>query len=391
MTAKAGDNCLVCGGQSLEPLITIPDIPTLCNRLCASETEARNAPRGDISLNYCLDCGHIVNSSFDESRVKYDGHFENTLTFSPHFRRYADATADRLINRYGLTGKRIVEIGCGNGEFLHLLCNPGNRGEGYDPSQPTSRSMAGRGSLEIIGRKFSVEDARGADFVCCRHVLEHLPEPVDLLRRLYETMARKADAVVFFEVPNALYTLDRLGIWDVIYEHVSYFTPSSLLRAFRGAGFSVCCAETAFDDQYIWLEARVDREASPSASPRRPPNGLYTSFNARFAEKVEQWRRRVDQLKSERRHVVIWGGGAKGAMFLNLLRVSTGAGIDWVVDVNPRKHSHFIPLTGQKIVSPDWLLKAPPDLVVVMNPEYEREVRTMIGDMGISCEVVAST
>jgi SAM-dependent methyltransferase len=390
MTGKGGESCLVCGGKPLEPLISIPGVPTLCNRLCASEAEARNATRGDIRLSFCPDCGHIVNSAFDQARVNYDGRFENTLSFSPRYRLYAEMTADRVINRYGLNGKRIVEIGCGNGDFLRLLCGPGNRGEGYDPSQPNSRSAAGRGSFEIIGRNFAVEDARGADFVCCRHVLEHLPEPVDLLRQLHESMAVRADAVVLFEVPNGLFTLDRLGIWDIIHEHVSYFTLSSLVRAFHRAGFSVCSAESAFDDQYLWLEARVDGESSPSALPKRPSDVLYSSFNARFAERIELWRQRIDQLKYDRRHVVIWGGGAKGVMFLNLLRVPAGSGIDWVVDINPRKQGHFVPLMGQRIVGPDCLLKDPPDLVIVMNPEYEREVRSMIDDMGISCQVVST-
>ena len=109
MTAKGSNSCLICGG-SLEPLISLTDVPTLCNRLCASEAEARNAPRGDIRLSYCPDCGHVVNSAFDQEQVDYDVRFENTLTFSPRYRQYAEMTADRVINRYGLSGKRIVEI-----------------------------------------------------------------------------------------------------------------------------------------------------------------------------------------------------------------------------------------------------------------------------------------
>jgi 2-polyprenyl-3-methyl-5-hydroxy-6-metoxy-1,4-benzoquinol methylase len=390
MTGMACHSCLVCGGTSLKPLISIPDVPALSNRLCVSEAEAANAARGDISLIYCLDCGHVANSAFDQSRVSYDGRFENTLTFSPRYRQYADATTDRLINRYGLLGKSIVEIGCGSGDFLRLLCRAGNHGKGYDPSQPTSRSGAGLGSVEIIGRDFAVEDARGADFVCCRHVLEHVPEPMALLRQLRESLDVRDDAVVFFEVPNGLFTLDRLGIWDIIHEHVSYFMPSSLVRAFDRAGFRVCCTESAFDDQYLWLEARVDGQVPPLGPPERPPDTLYSSFNARFAEKVAQWRQRIDELRSDRRQVAIWGAGAKGVMFLNLLRVSAGAGIDCVVDINPRKQGHFVSLMGQRIVGPDYLLQNPPDLVVVMNPEYEREVGRMIDDMGIRCEVVGA-
>src|SRR6516225_8198345 len=388
MMMKAYDDCLVCGGTLLKPLISISDVPTLCNRLCASEAEAANAPRGDISLTYCLDCGHVVNSAFDHARVNYDGRFENSLSFSPHYRQYADATAQRVINRYGLNGKRIVEIGCGTGDFLRLLCNPGNRGEGYDPSQPNSRSAAGRGSFGITGRNFAVEDALGADFVCCRHVLEHLAEPMDLLRQLHDSMANKADAVVFFEVPNGLFTLDRLGIWDIIHEHVSYFMPSSLVRAFHAEGFRVCWTESAFDDQYLWVEARVDGHVSSSDLPKRPSDALYRSFSVRFADKVVQWRRQIEESRSHGRHVVIWGAGSKGDMFLNLLRVTAGSGIDWVVDINPRKQGHFVPLMGQRIVGPDCLLRDPPDLLVVMNPEYESEIRETIENMGIRCEVM---
>jgi len=391
MTAgKPYDCCLICGAKSLEPLISIPHVPTLCNRLCASEAEAANAPRGDVSLVYCLDCGHVANSAFDQAHVRYDGRFENTLTFSPRYRQYADVTADRLINRYGLDDKRIVEIGCGSGDFLRLLCCPVNHGQGYDPSQPTGRSAAGHGSIEIIGRNFEVEDASGADFVCCRHVLEHLPEPMGLLRQLHKSMATRVGTVAFFEVPNGLFTLDRLGIWDIIHEHVSYFMPSSLVRAFRDAGFTVCRTEAAFDDQYLWLEARVAGEPSPSGLPKRPPDALYSSFGARFAEKIVEWRRCIDRFRCDNREVVIWGAGAKGVMFLNLLQVTAGSGVDWVVDINPRKHGNFVPVMGQRIIGPDCLLQSPPDLVIVMNPEYEREVRAMINDLGIGCDVVSA-
>jgi SAM-dependent methyltransferase len=392
MTATARGVCLVCGGTSVDPLISIPNVPTLCNRLCASEAEARNAAHGDIDLVYCRDCGHIVNAAFDQALVNYDGRFDNTLTFSPRYRQYADATSERLINRYSLSGKRIVEIGCGNGDFLHLLCAGGNDGKGYDPSQPTSGSAdVGLGSVEIIGREFTVEDARGADFVCCRHVLEHLSEPMSLLRELYKGVAIRDGSIVFFEVPNALFTLERLGIWDIIYEHVSYFTPFSFVEAFRCAGFKVCCAGSAFDDQFLWLEGRADGHTPTIRPPPSPPSDtLYSSFRDRFNQKVAQWRRRIDELRSAGRHVVIWGGGAKGVMFLNLLRVTAGEGIDVVVDINPRKHGHFVPLMGQKIAGPDRLLQEPADLVIVMNPEYESEVRSMINQIGLSCDVVSA-
>jgi SAM-dependent methyltransferase len=387
MMDKAGEACLACGGTEVEPLLSIPNVPALCNHLCASAVEATSAPRGTISLSYCRDCGHVANSGFDPARVHYDSRFENTLSFSPRYRSYAEATADRLIRRYRLCGKRIVEIGCGNGDFLRLLCAAGNDGAGYDPSQPNGRYASGRGNFTIIGRNFTAADAQGADLVCCRHVLEHLPEPGVLLHRLRASIA--AGSIVFFEVPNALFVLDRLSIWDIIYEHVSYFTPSSLAQAFHGAGFGIRSIETGFDDQYLWIEAAAGDRAAPGTMPP-PEEALYRSFGARFAERVAGWHRRIDEARCRKRRIVVWGAGAKGVMFANLLRIPAGQGIDWLVDVNPRKHGHFVPLTGQQIVGPDCLRRAPPDLVVIMNPEYESEIRSMIVALGIDAETVVA-
>lgn len=388
MTNKAAETCLVCGGGAVAPLLSIPDVPALCNRLCASAAEAAQAPRGHILLSYCRGCGHIVNSGFDPGRVNYDGRFENTLSFSPHYRSYAEATADRLVRDYRLGGRRIVEIGCGSGDFLRLLCAAGNDGTGYDPSQPTGRYTAGNGNFAIFGRNFTGADARGADLVCCRHVLEHLSEPGALLRDLRANLVD--GGIVFFEVPNALFTLDRLGIWDIIHEHVSYFTPSSLALAFRNAGFGIRRSGTGFDDQYLWIEAVAANRAAAGTVPQPPEGALYRSFGARFAERVARWRRHIDEAHSRGRRVVVWGAGAKGVMFANLLRIPAGAGIDRVVDVNPRKQGHFIPLTGQRIVGPECLRQDPPDLVVVMNPEYEPEIRSMLAGIGIDVAVAVA-
>ena len=225
MTGEANNACLICG-TSVKPLIDIPDVPVLCSRLCASVAEAATAPHGDNCLTYCFHRGHVVNCAFDPARVTYD----STLSYSPRYRQYANAAASRVICRYGLTGKRIVEIGCGGGDFLDLLCSAENSGEGYDPSQPTGRDAAGAGSFEIIGRNFAVEDASGIDFVCCRHVLEHLPKPLDLLRRFHKGLFAGGGAVVLLALNTLLRTRQDL----VIIMHPEYQSEIRSILANRG-------------------------------------------------------------------------------------------------------------------------------------------------------------
>ena len=83
--------------------------------------------------------------------------------------------------------------------------------------------------------------------------------------------------------------------------------------------------------------------------------------------------------------MVIWGGGARGVTFLNL--VDTEGAIRYAVDVNPRKAGAFVAGTGQQFVLPSVLTSYKPDVVVLMNPIYQQEVSAMLRDLGLRPEL----
>jgi hypothetical protein len=68
-------------------------------------------------------------------------------------------------------------------------------------------------------------------------------------------MGAESDAAVFFEVPNALFMLERNSFWDIMYDHRFYFTPFSLSDLFERAGFQPIAVRTRFQDQYVTLDA----------------------------------------------------------------------------------------------------------------------------------------
>ena len=134
-TNSVGAACPVCDSGGVRLFMTIPQVPVHCNLLWSAREEALKAPRGDIELVFCRGCGHIFNATFDPLLMEYSQAYENSLHFSPRFQRYARSLAVRLIERHGLRGKDIIEIGSGQGDFLKLLCEiGGNRGLGFDPS-----------------------------------------------------------------------------------------------------------------------------------------------------------------------------------------------------------------------------------------------------------------
>jgi SAM-dependent methyltransferase len=381
---------VVCDSSALEHVIRVPDVPVYCNVQWETRAEALAASRGDIDLVFCGSCGHVFNQAFDPLRVEYSPRYENSLHFSGRFKEYADALAERLVARYGLHGKDVIEVGCGKGEFLALLCDRGgNRGLGFDASYVADEgSGAERRGLTVVREPFGdPHSVHAADLVCCRQVLEHVRCPRELLEPVRRVLERRPGAVTYFEVPNALFTLRHGGIWDLIYEHCSYFTAESLVAAFERAGCDVLDAYEAFEGQYLGVEAAAHRGAGRGVgSGARPSRAALTAdvraFERRDREQVGAWRGRLERARADGERVALWGAGSKGVTFLNVLGITDQ--VETVVDVNPRKHGRFVPGTGHRIVPPAALLESPPGLVLIMNGIYEAEIAGTLRALGLS-------
>lgn len=376
--------------------------------------EAVACPRGDIRLHACAACDHVFNAAFDPQRVTYEPSYDNALDHSSRFRAYSSALANRLIEAYALRGKRIVEIGCGNGAFLLQLCHPpGTEGLGFDPSY-TPRSIPDHlaGRVQFVPELFTGQDAsKGAHFVCCRHVLEHIDAPASLLTLVRAALAGQPHSAAYFEVPNLAFILRDRSVWDVIYEHVSYFSESSLIHLFERSGFKVLRADEAYNGQFLGIEvapsdapalpdAHASMEASAPSTPRgtarsapshasgsgtRPASPLQREARA-FASTVRalqaRWQRHVEDLVGAEQKVVLWGAGSKAVSFSNML--SLGEAAPYVVDINPNKQGAYLAGTGQHIIGPDFLRTYQPGAIIVMNPIYAEEIRRTVSTLGLS-------
>lgn len=396
--------CPACGHADAPVFFRMPRVPVLCNVLLHSRAEALAARCADIALAFCKPasggCGLVFNAAFKQELMHYTGQYENALHFSPHFQKYAADLAASLVERHDLHNKRLVEIGCGDGQFLAMLCRLGpNRGLGFDPAHdparppPGEQADPGKGSLQIIREYYGPQRAHHpADFVSCRHVLEHIPNPVAFLASVHTTIGDRPGTVVYFEVPNALWTLEQLGIWDIIYEHVLYFTPPSLRRAFVLAGFQPLRTEAVYGGQFLTIEVRPARAAAPPATPDDESlriERLVEQFGDRYREKLSRWRGVLDDLKKTSRTAVLWGAGSKGVTFLNAVAGPDGR-VGSVVDINPRKQGCFVAGTGQEIISPESLKDRRPDAVVIMNPAYEAEVGGTLRSLGVKAEIMVA-
>jgi hypothetical protein len=383
--------CPVCADSTATVFFQRPNVLVHCNLLWPDERAALEAPRGDIDLAFCDSCGMIYNAAFDPNLMSYSGAYENSLHFSNRFHKYASALALRLVKRYRLRDKQVIEVGCGTGEFLDLLCEAGcSRGVGFDPSYKDDGSRNGS-KVTIVPDYYSRAYVDWcADFFCCRHVLEHIAEPGGLLEDVREGAARCHAAGIFFEVPNGLYTLRGTGIWDIIYEHCSYFSSCSLGRLFVETGYLPRDIYTTFGGQALCIEASVSEgervEGYSASSELVELQRLAASFSGLYDAKVGFWEATLDRLHTEGRRIVMWGVGSKGVTFLNT--VAGGRNIGGVVDANPRKHGHYVAGTSYPIMPTEWLAEYRPDTVLLMNPLYKGEIHRALSGLGLAAEVL---
>ena len=286
-----------------------------------------------------------------------------------------------------------MEIGCGNGEFLTLLCELGeNRGIGFDPAYMENRSPSGAADKikfikDVYSGKYSDFQA---DFICCKMTLEHIQYPFDLIKSIRHNIGGPSDTVVVFQVPNAGKILDEYVFWDVYYEHCSYFTHRSLGNLFQASGFEVLNISTEYNEQYLLIEARP---VGPSGSVKVYQSEDIVSlarkvedFSTNCPPRIEMWRERLRRMHQDGKRVVLWGAGSKAVAFLTTLEIRDE--IEFAVDINPHKNMTYLAGTGHKILMPDYLQEKPPDAVVIMNPIYRDDVKTDVAKMGLSPELI---
>ena len=387
--------CPVCSGEKCETFFALQDQPVLIGALWPDAESARSCRKGDIELAFCPNCGFVWNVLFDPTRLDYDQQYDNSLHFSEVFQSYTAALVERLVGTYDLHDKTVVDIGCGKGDFLVMLCEAGgNTGYGFDPSYDGARPQSATASRIAWSTEYYSEahSRIHADLIASRFVYEHVPDPNAFLRMVRRSISDPERGVVFFEVPNIDLIVRQGSVWDIIYEHCSYFGPESLTRSFAECGFRVLRVEETYGRQFLSIDARADPTGRGDAGPQQGDvtrlAGEITAFHRTESKKRDEWRERLDLWRREGRSVAAWGAGAKAVGFLNMLQDRDV--VTRVVDINPFKQGSHLAGTGQPIVSPEALVANPPDTIVLMNPIYRKEVAEQLSKLGLSPRLVDS-
>ncbi len=386
--------CPSCDSDSLYPVLEFLGIPGNSCQLLTSPEKATAVPIGDFVLRVCLGCGLYFNAAYNSALCHYDGNYEETQGYSPSFCQYLSLLVDDLVQRHDLKQKNLLEIGCGKGEFLALLCEHGeNSGSGYDPVFcPDRHPNPELKGLQYFQENFTgYKDERAFDAIFTRMTLEHIPGIAEFLAMVRDGLPALQPPLVYTQVPNSALLLDRGLVCDLVYEHCNYFTEHSLTHALVHSGFNVTNTIYSFDSQHLGIEAYP-------ASGKKAPKGITTSsvkrqadaFRSRIDAHLERWNKHLREFRDARKSVIIWGSGSKATAFLSMHEC--GEEILGVIDINPNRHGTYMAGASHRILGPDALMPggamSPFDAVIVMNPVYIQEIRVMLENMNLDPEIM---
>jgi SAM-dependent methyltransferase len=187
----------------------------------------------------------------------------------PNYRALLDAGGRHLPKQ---PKGRLLDVGCGNGDFLQFAQRAGWEAIGVEPDPKAVEVAHARGLTVHLGGLETLEaESEAFDGITLNHVLEHVHDPRATLEQCYRLL--KSSGWLWLETPN----LDALGhahygenwVGLDIPRHLVVFTDHALLRLLREVGF----ARVERLPYYPLCERvfAMSRAIATGASPHHPP------------------------------------------------------------------------------------------------------------------------
>jgi len=231
---------------------------TACPVGCAGGLEATQYVLPEGTLLRCAECGQLLSQCTEEwywkSMEEFDdpqGTLPDQRSVARRFRRsrkFLERIA--VLLKQSPTDIRLLDVGCSSGAFLGAAVKLGYRAEGVEPAARAAQTAQASG-LKV--RHGLLQDAGFADgqfdAITLFEVIEHLKEPLDLLRECRRIL--RPGGILLIGTGNAAsWNMAAMGArWEYLSiakhgGHVSFYTPHSLNVLAQRAGFSVADIRT---------------------------------------------------------------------------------------------------------------------------------------------------
>jgi len=385
--------CRACGGRLSVTMADLGMQPP-SNAFLASMSAAKDEKRYPLRAKVCELC-KLVQVDYDVAPEELFRNYVYFSSYSDEWLAHAGEYCEMARRRFALgSHSLVVELASNDGYLLKNFVQMGIPVLGIDPSDTVACAAEKIGvptQVEFFGETVARELARQgrrADLIIGNNVLAHVPLLNDFVAGI--ALLLKAEGTVTIEFPHLLRLIEHVEFDTIYHERYSYLSLYAVEQVFGRHGLRIHDVEelpTHGGSLRIFAShaARVElRDSAPLCRLRsqEAAAGLYElATYLRFSERVEACRRSLGDFlaraKAERKVVAAYGAAAKGNTLLNFCAV-TPADIPFVADRNPHKQSKWLPGTHIPVVSPEELMRAKPDYVLVLPWNLQEEIRRQL-------------
>jgi SAM-dependent methyltransferase len=382
--------CRSCGSPNLELILSLGCTP-LANALLTEAQPAHPEEKFPLDLVFCPTCTlvQITETVPPEKLFReylYFSSFSDTML--QHVRELAEEmTKLRQLDSESL----VVELASNDGYLLQYYQQAGVPVLGVEPAVNIARVAWEERNIPTISEFFGTELACGltaegkrADVIHAHNVLAHVADLNDFVEGIHQLL--KEDGVAVIEVPYVKDMIDRCEFDTIYHEHLCYFSLTALERLFRGHGLlaydvkrvplhggSLCIYATQAHGRYNQAQPSIHNLLVEEADWGVTRLAFYEGF----AHQVEDLRAalvgHLSKLKKQGKRLAAYGAAAKGSTLLNYFGIGRET-LDFVVDRSTYKQGRYMPGVHLPIYSPDKLLEARPDYVLLLVWNFADEV-----------------
>lgn len=372
--------CRICKGKHYKELVSW-EIP-----LAADVTEKKeNCKMYPIEPVICSDCGHVqLRETLDINM--YDNYLY-TPSYAGEFQQYVEKFANNVVEMIDdKANLNVVEIGSSNGFMLKCMKKKGCNVVGFEPSgilASEARKMGVNTVEEYFnaGSDTKVKEILGgnADVVIARHVLEHLDDPLGVIRAM-ASIAQ--EGMIIIEVPWLLKIVKENQFYAFFHEHVSYFSVTILQKLIENVGFEIInVSENNLEGGSITIYAKKKNNKIKASNIdvylEKERKYLSTEAILKFAQKsmhtIQNVHKYVDEQRKKGKKIAVWGAGQRGCTLLALCKL-TDAEIEYAIDVNENYHWKYIQGTNIQIVPPEYLKDHFVDQILILATGYSESI-----------------
>lgn len=360
-------NCIVCGiPLANKPLMSCANMPASAQNIPSKEEVAEDCGI-DLNLYQCSGCGLI---QFDCEAVDYYRDVIRAGGYSTTMAELRRSQYTHFIELCHLEGKKIIEVGCGQGEFLQVLTEFPVQAYGIE------HKMDLVVKAQQKGLNVSCDFAEAPDHVLANgpydafvsfNFLEHQPHPNDMMQCIYNNL--KQDGYGLITVPSFEYILEHDGFYELLRDHIANYTQDTLRFLMEKNGFSMLECQRVNRDTWAMIVQK---------RPRVNISGLQKNYN----QLTRQMHEYVDACLRKGKRVAIWGASHQG--FTAISTTGVGEKISYIIDSAPFKQGKYAPASHVPIVSPNYFFQEPVDNILIIAPGYSDEIvriiRTQYGE-----------